>query len=106
LVDGLGRFVFQGTPRERYCKHLDQVSTAEPPEPVCPKCVDGHYKWVHVRMCLTCGELGCCDSSSAQHARQHFEETGHPMIRSVEPGEQWGWCYVDKAYLRGTDFLA
>ncbi|HEX6299037.1 MAG TPA: UBP-type zinc finger domain-containing protein [Acidimicrobiia bacterium] len=102
MVDGLRRFVFQGTTRERYCEHLDQVSIAEPPEPLCPS----RDEWVHVRMCLTCGELGCCDSSSAQHARQHFEQTGHPMIRSIELGEQRGWCYVDKAYLRGTDFLA
>jgi hypothetical protein len=106
VSDALRRFVFQGTPRQRYCRHLDLVTATEPPEPICPKCDDQKYKWVHVRMCLICGEPGCCDSSPSQHARKHFKETGHPMIRSIEPGESWGWCYEDKAYLQGPDFLA
>jgi len=52
-------------------------------------------------MCLICGTVGCCDSSKAKHAREHHEQTGHPLIRSVEPGEDWAWCYLDKAYLTG-----
>jgi CPA2 family monovalent cation:H+ antiporter-2 len=105
LADALRRFVFQGTPRQRYCRHLDLVGVVETPPPVCPQCAEGSDEWVHVRMCLICGELGCCDSSTSQHAREHFEETGHPVFRSVEPGEHWGWCYEDKVYLRGSDFL-
>jgi len=50
-------------------------------------------------MCLVCGEVGCCDSSPARHARRHFEATGHPLIRSIEPGEHWSWCYLDRAYI-------
>jgi uncharacterized UBP type Zn finger protein len=52
--------------------------------------------WVHLRMCLTCGHVGCCDSSPYKHATEHFHETGHPVMRSFEPGETWRWCYVDK----------
>jgi uncharacterized UBP type Zn finger protein len=52
--------------------------------------------WVHLRMCLVCGHVGCCDNSKNKHATRHFHETGHPVIRSAEPGETWGWCYVDK----------
>jgi uncharacterized UBP type Zn finger protein len=106
VTDALGRFVFQGSPRQRYCQHLDMAADFETADPICPKCVAPKRPWVHVRMCLICGERGCCDSSSGKHARQHFEETGHPLIRSIEPGERWGWCYVDKVYLRGPDFLA
>jgi CPA1 family monovalent cation:H+ antiporter len=51
---------------------------------------------VHLRLCLTCGKVGCCDSSPGKHARRHFEETRHPVIRSLEPGESWRWCYIDK----------
>jgi uncharacterized UBP type Zn finger protein len=106
MTDALRRFVFQGTPRRKYCGHLDQAAVIEAPEePVCPKCDDQEDRWVHVRMCLICGVPGCCDSSPSQHARKHFEESGHPLIRSIEPGEQWGWCYEDKTYLPGTDFL-
>jgi uncharacterized UBP type Zn finger protein len=54
---------------------------------------------VHLRMCLTCGEVGCCDSSPARHARRHHETTGHPLIRSIERGEHWCWCYIDNAYI-------
>lgn len=105
MADPLRQFVFGGTPRERYCGHLDRAAAIEPSEPICPKCVGQGDRWVHVRMCLICGERGCCDSSPAQHARKHFEETDHPLVRSIEPGERWGWCYADKAYLRGPDFL-
>jgi len=50
-------------------------------------------------MCLSCGSIGCCDSSARKHARRHFDETGHPVIRSIEADEEWAWCYVDRAYL-------
>lgn len=80
------------------CVHL---ATAEdlpvPPEPLaCPKCLIEGTRWVHLRMCLTCGEIGCCDSSEGKHADGHFRNTGHPVIRSVTPGEAWRWCYIDK----------
>lgn len=52
--------------------------------------------WVHLRICLTCGHVGCCDSSLNKHATKHFHSSGHPMMRSIEPGENWGWCFVDE----------
>ncbi|HET7386552.1 MAG TPA: Na+/H+ antiporter [Nocardioidaceae bacterium] len=80
------------------CEHLrDAPAHAEAPEdPVCEDCVQlGWTAWVHLRMCLACGHVGCCDSSPFKHASGHFEETDHPVIRSAEPGEVWRWCYVD-----------
>lgn len=62
----------------------------------CEDCLKTGDKWVHLRICLVCGHVGCCDSSPNRHATRHFEETGHPLIRSIEPGEQWSWCYVDE----------
>jgi uncharacterized UBP type Zn finger protein len=83
------------------CEHLaaDAASSIEP-EPLTPgKCqeCDEHDEdtWAHLRMCLTCGHIGCCDSSPHQHASEHFRATGHPVIRSAEPGENWRWCYID-----------
>ncbi len=62
----------------------------------CEDCVrDGFTQWVHLRKCLQCGHMACCDSSPRQHASKHFEETGHPVMRSAEPGEEWRWCFVD-----------
>ncbi len=102
MTDGLRRFLFQRSLKTRECSHLDRVAVVDS---VCPHCDSDSSRWFHLRMCLICGEPGCCDSSRARHARKHFEETGHALIRSVEPREQWGWCYVDKAYLRGSDYL-
>ncbi|HUO46569.1 MAG TPA: UBP-type zinc finger domain-containing protein [Acidimicrobiia bacterium] len=56
-------------------------------------------RWVHLRMCLTCGHIGCCDMSPRRHARRHWQGSGHPLIRSVEPGEDWGWCFPDELLL-------
>jgi uncharacterized UBP type Zn finger protein len=84
------------------CIHL--VSTpldAVPlPETIagCPQCLAGGFRdWVHLRQCLTCGAIGCCDSSPRRHASKHYADTGHPVMRSIEPGEFWRWCYVDDA---------
>jgi CPA2 family monovalent cation:H+ antiporter-2 len=99
VADTFRRVAFQRSFRRRPCAHLagveDRTSTAQ----ACPGCEEGGGPWVHLRMCLSCGSIGCCDSSKQQHARAHFEATGHPIIRSIEPGEAWGWCYVDRAYL-------
>jgi uncharacterized UBP type Zn finger protein len=63
----------------------------------CQDCLaEGANDWVHLRQCLECGQVGCCDSSPRQHATAHFRSTGHPVIRSAEPGESWRWCYVDE----------
>ena len=79
------------------CKHLDEVKavTAHTPDG-CEECLEMGSDWVHLRLCLSCGHVGCCDNSPNKHATKHFHKTRHPIIRSFEPGEDWGWCYVDE----------
>ena len=102
LTDGIRRAVFQGSLRRRDCSHLDMVSVTDVPvTPDCGACREEGTQPVHLRMCLACGTVSCCDSSPAKHARRHFTQTGHPLIRSVEPSEEWLWCYPDRAYLTG-----
>lgn len=103
-MDWLRRIVFQRSFEKRTCEHLDAVATSDPTAAECLACIDAGATWVHVRMCMTCGLPGCCDSSRLRHARRHHEETGHPLIRSVEPGESWAWCYVEEAYLTLADY--
>ena len=62
----------------------------------CEECLKSGGEWVHLRMCLVCGEVGCCDQSPGTHATAHFNESGHPIMRSIEPGESWVWCFPDK----------
>ena len=77
--------------------HLEIIRPVPPPAPrVCAECVQLATPWVHLRQCLACGHIGCCDSSRGRHANDHHETTGHPVMRSVEPGEAWRWCYVDR----------
>ena len=80
------------------CTHLDQIEVLDLPEPVagCEECLASGGRWVHLRMCQTCGRIGCCDSSPGRHASRHASESGHPIARSAEPGEEWSWCYVDE----------
>ena len=78
------------------CEHLKQAKDLKPKTHVCEDCVKTGDGWVHLRECLVCGHVGCCDSSKNRHATKHFHETKHPVIRSAEPGETWGWCYVDE----------
>jgi uncharacterized UBP type Zn finger protein len=78
------------------CSHLDQIKFKQTSEHVCEECVKMGDTWVHLRMCLICAQVGCCDSSKNKHATKHFHKTKHPLIRSIEPGESWVWCYVDK----------
>lgn len=79
------------------CSHLDSVRVTELPAPLegCEDCLAIGGWWVHLRMCLTCGRVGCCDNSPNRHASAHARASGHPLIRSAEPGEDWAWCYVD-----------
>jgi hypothetical protein len=87
------------------CQHLDQIAVYEPPEaiPGCEDCLAIGDRWVHLRLCQTCGHIGCCDSSPHRHATAHHGATGHPVIRSAEPGEDWSWCFEDEVtfVLRG-----
>ena len=80
------------------CAHMDQVTEATPRTPQgCEECLAMGGRWVHLRLCLTCGYVGCCDSSPNRHATKHFQTAGHPIVRSFEPGESWVWCYADQA---------
>jgi uncharacterized UBP type Zn finger protein len=80
------------------CTHLDQIAVTELPQPVagCEECLKIGARWVHLRMCATCGHIGCCDSSPNKHATAHYRSTEHPIVTSAEPGEDWSWCYVDE----------
>ena len=80
------------------CKHLDQIKIETTDKDVCEECVKTGDLWVHLRLCLTCGHVGCCDSSKNKHATKHFRSSGHPLIRSIEPGENWVWCYEDRVF--------
>jgi uncharacterized UBP type Zn finger protein len=88
------------TNEQKECTHKDQIQDVHPKDiTACEDCIKTGDEWVALRMCLTCGHVGCCDSSKNQHARKHFEETKHPIIKSVTPGEEFEWCYVDNIYL-------
>ncbi len=78
------------------CEHLDEVREVIARAEACEECLQTGDSWVHLRLCLTCGHVGCCDSSKNKHATQHFHASAHPIIRSFQPGEHWGWCYVDE----------
>jgi uncharacterized UBP type Zn finger protein len=79
-----------------HCTHLDQIQDVSPNTNGCEECLKAGTTWVHLRMCLLCGHVGCCDASQGKHATRHFRATEHPLMRSQEPGENWGWCYVDE----------
>ena len=83
------------------CTHLDHVHVTELPEAVdgCEDCLASGGQWVHLRICLECGHVGCCDSSPNRHATKHFQATRHPVIKSFEPGEEWGYCYADDLFV-------
>lgn len=78
------------------CPHFHEIATRDANTDGCEECLQMGEIWVHLRVCLTCGHVGCCDDSKNKHATRHFHATGHPVIRSKEPGERWGWCYVDR----------
>jgi len=80
------------------CSHLDTINHTDLPAPPlgCEECLETGGEWVHLRMCRACGKVGCCDNSPNRHATAHFRESGHPLIRSAEPDEEWNWCYVDE----------
>ena len=83
------------------CEHTAEakIRTVKRPAAGCEDCLKMHGRWVHLRECLTCGKVGCCDNSPNKHATAHFHATKHPIISSAEPGEDWAWCYVDERVL-------
>ena len=82
------------------CTHLDHVHAVTAATPAgCAECLASGSDWVHLRLCLECGHVGCCDDSPNKHATGHFHDTKHPVIRSFERGEDWGWCYEDQLFM-------
>jgi len=83
------------------CVHVDTIRPVTPSAPGCEECLQTGDRWLHLRLCLQCGHVGCCDNSPNRHATAHFHATAHPLIRSFEPGEHWLWCYVDELFMEG-----
>ena len=78
------------------CDHKEFIHDVTPSGEGCKECLEMGDTWVHLRLCLSCGHVGCCDNSKNKHATKHWKDTGHPMIKSFEKGEDWVWCYEDK----------
>jgi uncharacterized UBP type Zn finger protein len=78
------------------CTHTDQIRNPKAKTHGCEECLKMGDTWVHLRLCEICGHVGCCDSSKNKHATKHFRATKHPIVKSIEPGEDWFWCYVDE----------
>jgi hypothetical protein len=78
------------------CSHLGAVRTDEPNSAGCEECIAIGDAWVHLRLCRSCGHVGCCDDSKNKHATKHYHASGHPIVTSLEPGDTWSWCYVDR----------
>ena len=76
------------------CTHLNQIHDVKPHSRGCEDCLKIGDSWLHLRLCLTCGHVGCCDSSKNKHATRHFHDTQHPLVQSLERGERWAWCYA------------
>ena len=85
------------------CSHLDLVKTDRPLSRGCEQCIKLGDTWVHLRLCRTCGNVGCCDDSKNKHATKHFHATRHPIIEGYDPPEGWGWCYIDEVFLELPD---
>lgn len=85
--------------RAASCSHLDLIRDVTPSGTGCKECLEKGDRWVHLRVCRTCGQVGCCDSSSNRHASKHAHQTGHAIAQSMEPGEDWLWCFLDEVFV-------
>lgn len=83
----------------RLCEHRDLIREVTPSANGCEECLEVGDNWVHLRICMVCGHVGCCDASKNQHAQKHFHATGHPIVKSFQPGEDWKWCYIDEVLM-------
>jgi uncharacterized UBP type Zn finger protein len=90
------KLVLPGQIQSGQCSHLDQIQEVTPSAAGCTDCLKTGDRWVHLRICLVCGYVGCCNNSKNKHATKHFQATKHPLIQSFEPGENWVWCYLDQ----------
>jgi len=82
----------------QYCEHIKEMRKVTPSADGCEDCLKIGGRWVHLRMCESCGHVGCCDNSPNRHATKHYHATQHPIVKSVEPGEEWGYCYPDDEF--------
>jgi uncharacterized UBP type Zn finger protein len=90
----------EDAPHLESCEHAAEIQIYEPRSADgCEECVKNNYKWVHLRLCLSCGHVGCCDSSVHKHATRHFHASAHPIIASLETNENWAWCYPDERFV-------
>ncbi len=89
--------------RIQSCTHLNQIRDVTPSAQGCEDCLKTGDTWVHLRECLVCGHVGCCDSSKNKHATRHFSVTGHPIMQSFEPGENWIYCFVDQVIMEPAE---
>jgi len=85
------------------CTHISQLKKVTPRAKGCEECLKTGDKWVHLRLCMSCGHVGCCDDSKNKHATKHYHETGHPIIKSFELRENWGYCYPDELFFDSLD---
>jgi uncharacterized UBP type Zn finger protein len=85
------------------CEHLDQIHRVKPGTDGCEECLKTGQQWLHLRLCRTCGHVGCCDQSPGKHATKHFHATAHAIMESYDPPDPWGWCYVDEEMLDFTE---
>jgi len=84
------------------CTHTNQIKDVAATSEGCQECLAIGSRWIHLRKCLICGHVGCCDTSRNRHATKHYRATGHPIAASIEPGEAWAWCYADEVVLETT----
>jgi hypothetical protein len=84
------------------CAHLDQIREVTASADGCEDCLRTGDSWVHLRLCMSCGHVGCCDSSKNRHAAAHYRNSTHPIVKTFEPGERWGWCFVEEVELDPT----
>lgn len=96
LASRIGPVLDSGKLNTKGCKHVFTIQDVIPSADGCEDCLKIGDEWVHLRLCLTCGHVGCCDDSKNKHASRHHRESDHPMITSYEEGENWLWCYVDQ----------
>lgn len=101
ILTNVYRRVKDGKPVE--CSHFDQIKDVSPSSQGCEECMKLGDSWIHLRLCMTCGKVGCCDDSKNKHATKHYHSTGHPIVRSFEPGESWLWCYPDHTVVGKVD---
>ncbi|MFN2421309.1 MAG: UBP-type zinc finger domain-containing protein [Gemmatimonadota bacterium] len=100
MIDTTRTVTLETTAEDRdVCVHLDEVHPIAPSAPGCEECLAMGDTWLHLRICMTCGHVGCCDESKNHHATRHHRKSSHPIIRSLQPGEAWEWCYLDEAKL-------